>query len=213
MNQLLQEIYDGIRDGQRGLVKEKVQQALEFNMDPLVILNEAMISAMADVGRRFEMGEYFVPEMLVAARAMQEGLTLLQTRLVQSDLHRPTKIIAGTVEGDLHDIGKNLVCLMLKGAGFDVIDLGTNVSPAKFVEAVRLSGAPILALSALLTTTMPHMKTTVEQLEAAGLRANVKVIVGGAPINQAYANQIGADGFAPDASRAVNLVKSMVGQN
>ena len=213
MNQLLQEIYDGIRDGQRGLVKEKVQQALEINMDPLDILNEAMISAMADVGRRFEMGEYFVPEMLVAARAMQEGLTLLQTRLVQSDLHRPTKIIAGTVEGDLHDIGKNLVCLMLKGAGFDVIDLGTNVSPAKFVEAVRLSGAPILALSALLTTTMPHMKTTVEQLEAAGLRANVKVIVGGAPINQAYANQIGADGFAPDASRAVNLVKSMVGQN
>ncbi len=211
MNQHIQKIFDSILDGDRAAAKTGVQTALEANLDPLTILNEGMIGAMAEVGHRFEIGEYFVPEMLVAARAMQEGMTILKTRLVRSELHRPIRVVAGTVEGDLHDIGKNLVCLMLEGAGFEIIDLGTNVSPAKFVDALRSSDAPVLALSALLTTTMPKMKTTIQELETAGLRSKVKVVVGGAPITAAYASQIGADGFATDASRAVNLVKSMVG--
>ncbi len=210
MSELIQEIFDSILNGDRAGAKAQVQEALQADLDPLTILNEGMIKAMAEVGRRFEIGDYFVPEMLVAARAMQEGLAILQTRLTQSELHQPIRIVAGTVEGDLHDIGKNLVCLMLKGAGFEIIDLGTNIPPEKFVQALQSSGAPVLALSALLTTTMPKMKSTIEALEAAGLRSKVKVVVGGAPITASYASQIGADGFAPDASRAVTLVKSMV---
>ncbi|HLE16043.1 MAG TPA: corrinoid protein [Anaerolineales bacterium] len=210
MNSITQEIYDGIVNGQSPVVGQKVQEALDSGMSPVVILNEGMIAAMAEVGKRFECGEYFVPEMLIAARAMQTGLALLKPHLQQSDLQSKGKVVIGTVKGDLHDIGKNLVGMMLEGAGFEIVDLGTDVSPEKFVTAAREHHGALVAMSALLTTTMPNMKTTIEALNAAGLRGQVKVLVGGAPVTENYARQISADGYAPDASRAVALAKSLV---
>jgi 5-methyltetrahydrofolate--homocysteine methyltransferase len=210
MQPVISEIFEAILEGQQKKAVEKVTQALEENVDPSVILNEGMVKAMAEVGRLFEEGEYFVPEMLIAARAMQNGLAVLKPHLIQADIKSSGKIVAGTVKGDLHDIGKNLVAMMLEGAAFEIVDLGSDVSPEKFVEAVRSSGADIVAMSALLTTTMPNMKTTIEALEAAGLRDKVKIIVGGAPLTPEYAKQIGADGYAADASRAVALAKSLL---
>jgi 5-methyltetrahydrofolate--homocysteine methyltransferase len=209
MNQTIQNIFNGIIEGNRSVVKEKIMQAINDGVDPAIILNAGMIEAMAEVGRRFECGEYYVPEMLIAARAMQEGLAILKPYLAQADVPSAGKIIIGTVSGDLHDIGKNLVAMMLEGAGFEIIDLGTDVSPERFVEAVRSNDADLVAMSALLTTTMPNMRTTLAAIEAAGLRANVKVIVGGAPLTEGFAQQIAADGYAPDASRAVTLAKSL----
>jgi 5-methyltetrahydrofolate--homocysteine methyltransferase len=169
-----------------------------------------MIAAMAEVGRRFECEEYYMPEMLIAARAMQDGLAILKPHLQQAEVKSVGKVIAGTVHGDLHDIGKNLVCMMFEGAGFEIQDLGVNVLPEGFVDAVRNGGVDIVAMSALLTTTMPNMKVAIEALDEAGLRSKVKVIVGGAPLTESYAQQIGADGYAPDASRAVTLAKSLM---
>ncbi len=209
MEAVLKEIFDGIVDGDLATTKAKVQEAIDADIDPAKILNEAMIAAMAHVGKMFEEGEYFVPEMLVAARAMQGGLSLLKPKLVQANFTPVGKVVAGTVKGDLHDIGKNLVCMMLEGAAFEVIDLGADVSPEKFVESVRNTGANLVALSALLTTTMPNMKTTIDALKEAGVRGNVKVMVGGAPLTDQYAKEIGADGYASDASRAVVLAKSL----
>ncbi len=210
MELLIKEIYANVMEGEAEAVKEKVQAALDAGIQAPVILNEGMIAAMGEVGRLFEEGEYFVPEMLIAARAMQSGLALLKPYLKESDVKSAGKVVIGTVKGDLHDIGKNLVAMMLEGAGFEIVDLGTDVAPEKFVEAVREQGAQVLALSALLTTTMPSMKATIEALQAAGIREQVKVMIGGAPITQDYANQIGADGFSPDASRAVATAKSLV---
>jgi len=210
MEPIISEIFEAVLEGQQKKAVEKVTQALAENVDPSIILNEGMVKAMAEVGRLFEEGEYFVPEMLIAARAMQSGLAVLKPHLAQADVKSAGKVVAGTVKGDLHDIGKNLVAMMLEGAAFEIVDLGSDVSPEKFVEAVRSSGADIVAMSALLTTTMPNMKTTIEALEAAGLRDKVKVIVGGAPLTPEYAKQIGADGYASDASRAVTLAKSLV---
>lgn len=199
----LEKIYEGILDGNAKLVVESIEQALAAGIPPANILNDGMIAAMGEVGKLFEEGEYFVPEMLIAARAMQKGLEILKPYLGEEDVRSPGKIAIGTVKGDLHDIGKNLVAMMLEGAAFEVIDLGSDVSPERFVEAARNSGAQIIAMSALLTTTMTNMKTTIEALKEAGLRDKVKVMIGGAPITQNYADQIGADGFAEDASRAV----------
>lgn len=210
MNESLKPIFEGILEGQTSTVVSAVQTALQQGVDPAVILNDGMVAAMAEVGRLFEEGEYFVPEMLIAARAMQAGLGVLKPRLAQENVQATGKVVAGTVKGDLHDIGKNLVCMMLEGAAFEIIDLGSDVPPEKFVEAVRQSGANLVALSALLTTTMPNMQTTIEALKAAGLRDQVKVMVGGAPITETFARQIGADGYSPDASRAVALAKSLV---
>jgi 5-methyltetrahydrofolate--homocysteine methyltransferase len=210
MEPLIKEIYTNVMEGEADTVKEKVQAALDAGIAAPVILNEGMIAAMSEVGRLFEEGEYFVPEMLIAARAMQSGLALLKPYLKEADVKSAGKVVIGTVKGDLHDIGKNLVAMMLEGAGFEIIDLGTDVAPEKFVEAVREQGAQVLALSALLTTTMPSMKATIEALKTAGIREQVKVMIGGAPITQDYANQIGADGFSPDASRAVATAKSLV---
>jgi 5-methyltetrahydrofolate--homocysteine methyltransferase len=179
-------------------------------MDPKTLLNEGMIAAMSEVGKLFEQGEYFVPEMLISARAMQTGLQLLKPHLLKADVKSAGKVALGTVKGDLHDIGKNLVAMMLEGAGFEIQDLGTDVAPEKFVDAVRNSEVKIIAMSALLTTTMPNMKTTVDALKAAGLRDQVKIMIGGAPVTEAYARQIGADGFAPDASRAVRVAQSLL---
>lgn len=210
MEPIMQEIYNGILEGDNKTVPMKVQAALDAGIEPSQILNEAMVAAMAEVGRLFEEGEYFVPEMLISARSMQAGLAVLKPRLVEANVKSAGTVVAGTVKGDLHDIGKNLVCMMLEGAGFEIKDLGTDVSPEKFVAAVQAGGIDIVALSALLTTTMPNMKVTIEALKQAGLRDQVKVIIGGAPVTESYAQQIGADGYSPDASRAVNLAKSLV---
>ena len=211
MEVILQTIYDNILNGQAKLAGSNVQQALDEGVAPDRILSEAMVTAMAEVGRLFEEGEYYVPEMLIAARAMQSGLAVLKPRLVLANYKPIAKVAAGTVKGDLHDIGKNLVCMMLEGASFEIIDLGTDVSPEKFVAAVKEQGAEVICLSALLTTTMPNMRATVEALKAAGVRDRVKVMVGGAPVTEGYAREIGADGYASDASKAVALARALVG--
>jgi 5-methyltetrahydrofolate--homocysteine methyltransferase len=210
MSQELQELFDAILSGNAELAKAQVQAALDLNLEPSQILNEGMIAAMAEVGERFEKGEYFVPEMLIAARAMQQGLTILKPHLQQSDLVSQGKVVIGTVKGDLHDIGKNLVSMMLEGAGFEMIDLGTDASAEKYLEAVKDTNADVVAMSALLTTTMPQMKTIIETLKEAGVRDQVKVIIGGAPVTDSYAQEIGADGYASDASRAVKLARALL---
>jgi 5-methyltetrahydrofolate--homocysteine methyltransferase len=210
MEAVLQNLYDSILVGDNKTTPGNVQAALDEGIDPGRILNEGMITAMAKVGQLFEEGEYFVPEMLISARAMQAGLAVLKPHLMNSNIQSAGTVVAGTVKGDLHDIGKNLVCMMLEGAGFEIKDLGTDVSPEKFVEAVQAGDADIVALSALLTTTMPNMKVTIDALEQAGVRQKIKVIVGGAPVTEAYAASIGADGYAPDASRAAALAKKLV---
>lgn len=211
MESIIQEIFEAILVGNANLAKEKVQTALDVNLDPSEILNTGMIAAMAEVGERFEKGDYFVPEMLIAARAMQQGLSILKPHLKQSDLVSQGKVVIGTVKGDLHDIGKNLVSMMLEGAGFELIDLGTDVPAVKFIESVRGNGANVVAMSALLTTTMPQMKTVIGALDEAGLRDQVKVIIGGAPVTESYAQEIGADGYAADASRAAKVTKQLLG--
>ena len=208
MEGLKKELYQAILEGQRDAAKDKVEQALAEGLEPGEVLN-VMVTAMGEVGRLFEEGEYFVPEMLIAARAMKTGMDILKPRLVDADIQPAGTVIAGTVKGDLHDIGKNLVCMMLEGAGFQVIDLGSDVSPQTFVEAVKEHQPDFIAMSALLTTTMPNMQTTIAALEEAGVRHQVKVLIGGAPITDAYAEKIGADGYAPDASRAVKLAKAL----
>ncbi len=209
MEPLLKEIYDSILEGNAGLVTEKTQAALDNGFATSVILNEGMIAAMTEVGRLFEEGEYFVPEMLIGARAMQAGLTVLRPYLVADDV-KPIGVVAlGTVKGDLHDIGKNLVAMMVEGAGFEVNDLGTDVDPEAFVEAIR-KGASVIGLSALLTTTIPMIEKTIMAIDVAGLRDQVKIMVGGAPVTADFAQQIGADGYAPDASQAAKLAKSFV---
>jgi len=209
MEPVLESLNESILEGDRAVAKEKVTQALNDGVNPLNVL-ETMINAMSEVGRLFEEGEYFVPEMLISARAMQEGMEILKPYLLEADVKPSGKIIAGTVKGDLHDIGKNLVCMMLEGAGFQVIDLGTDVSADKFVAAVQEYKPEIVAMSALLTTTMPSMKDTIEAINSSGLRDQVKIMIGGAPVTSEYARQIGADGYSEDASRAVKLAKSLV---
>jgi 5-methyltetrahydrofolate--homocysteine methyltransferase len=206
----LENIYQAVLRGDAPATRASVQVALDENLAAEKILKEGLIPAMTEVGRLFEENTYFVPEMLISARAMQFGLNLLKPYLVSSGVPAAGKVVIGTVRGDLHDIGKNLVIMMLEGSGFEIIDLGTDVSPQQFAKSVQENQASILAMSALLATTMPNMKATIEVLEAEGLRDKVKVIVGGAPLTQAYANQIGADGYAPDASAATRLTRNLV---
>ncbi len=210
MDAILQDVYQGILDGDREGVVEGVKSALEAKLSAEIILKEGMMTAMAEVGRLFEEGEYFVPELLVAARAMQGGLDILKPLLVAEDVEPVGKVVIGTVKGDLHDIGKNLVGMMMQGAGFEVNDLGTDVEPAKFVEAVQSSGARLVAMSALLTTTMANIPATIEAFKQAGIRDQVKIMVGGAPLTDKYARQIGADGYAADASQAAKLALSLI---
>lgn len=210
MEAKLQEIYDAILNGDNSVTPGLVQDALDEGIEPSRILNEGMVPAMGKVGSLFEEGEYFVPEMLISARAMQAGLGVLRPHLVDADVKPAGKVVMGTVKGDLHDIGKNLVCMMLEGGGFEIIDLGADVAPEKFIAAIQEHQPDLIGMSALLTTTMPNMKTTIQALEDAGIRNRVKILVGGAPLTQDYADQIGADGYAPDASRAVSLAKSLV---
>jgi 5-methyltetrahydrofolate--homocysteine methyltransferase len=210
MDEKLSAIYNAILDGDVAGTKEGVQAALMADLQPETILSDGMIAAMNEVGKRFEDGDFYVPEMLVAASAMQAALFLLKPRLVASDVKSTGKVAIGTVKGDLHDIGKNLVALMLEGAGFEVRDLGVDVPPEKFIEAIATGDVNILALSALLTTTMPNMKTTIESIHRAGMRDKVKIIIGGAPVTQHYADEIGADGFASDASNAVSATRKLL---
>jgi len=205
---MLDAIYQSVIEGDAQGVSEGVQGALEAGQDPGEILNQGMISAMAEVGRRFEAQEMFVPEMLIAARAMKAGMAILKPYLLEADIEPVGRVVLATVKGDLHDIGKNLVGMMLEGAGFEVVDLGVDVAPEGFVEAVQEHRPDFVGMSALLTTTMPSMGTTVEALEEAGLREQVKVMVGGAPVTQQFAEEIGADIYAPDASSAANRAKA-----
>ena len=206
----LETIFQNVIEGKLADVESGVQAALDAGVPPDEILNNALIAAMDDVGQRFEDGDLFVPEMLVSARAMQGGLNILKPHLADSGIPSSGIVAIGTVKGDLHDIGKNLVGMMLEGAGFEVIDLGTNVDPAKFAEAAR-NGARVVAMSALLTTTMGGMADVIEALEDINLRDKVKVIIGGAPVTAEYGEQIGADGFAADASSGVKKVRELLG--
>lgn len=186
------------------------KEALDSGIKPGEILNKGLVAGMDVVGERFKCQEMFIPEVLVAARAMQKALEVVKPGLVSGGSKPVGKIILGTVEGDLHDIGKNLVGIMMEGAGFEVIDLGANVEPQKFVEAVRTSKAQIVGMSALLTTTMPMMKKTIDLINAAGLGSSVHTMIGGAPLSQKYADQIGANGFAEDAVKAVEKAKILL---
>jgi len=211
MSDKYKQIYEGVKEGNQSAVKDGVTAALEAGYGAEDILNVGMIAAMTEVGRLFEEGEYFVPEMLIAARAMQAGLAILRPELAAADVQPKGKIAIGTVKGDLHDIGKNLVAMMLEGAGYEILDLGVDVSPEQYLEAVRNDSVDVVALSALLTTTMPSMKATLEALDGAGVRGKVKVLIGGAPVTDEYAQQIGADGYSPDASQAVRVTNQLLG--
>jgi 5-methyltetrahydrofolate--homocysteine methyltransferase len=206
----MKNLFQAVVDGDNTAVSQLIVSSLEAGIEPGAILNEGMIAAMAEVGRLFEEGEYFVPEMLLSARAMKTGLALLRPHLANANVQSAGRVVIGTVQGDLHDIGKNLVAIMLEGAGFEIIDLGTDITPEMFVSAVKEKKADIIAMSALLTTTMPRMKETIDALSAGGLRSTVKVMIGGAPVTEKYAHDIGADGFSPDASRAVGVAKDLV---
>ena len=196
-------------DGQAKLAVAKVTEGLEDGIEAGRLLREGLIQAMAQVGRLYEEGEIFVPEMLVAARAMTAALGVLKPHLVEEGVTASAKVAIGTTKGDLHDIGKNLVAMMLEGSGYEIVDLGVDVPADKFVEAIK-AGADVVAMSALLTTTMTNMQVAIEAIKAAGLRDQVRIIVGGAPITKSYADEIGADGYAEDASSAVRLVKEVL---
>jgi corrinoid protein of di/trimethylamine methyltransferase len=203
----LKELYEAIVRGDAKAAQALTQQALSEGTNPLSLVNDCMIPAMDEVGRRFEASEYYVPELLISARAMKTALDLVKPLLAARGERPAGKVVIGTVKGDLHDIGKNLVASMLEGGGFEVIDLGVNVPPEKFIAAINEKQANILAMSALLTTTMPAMKSTVEALRQAGVRDRVKVLIGGAPITQKFADEIGADGYSDNAVGAVALAK------
>jgi 5-methyltetrahydrofolate--homocysteine methyltransferase len=204
----LGDLTEAIKKGSRADATRLTRQALDEKVAARQIL-DAMVAAMDEVGKRFQCNQIFVPEMLIASRAMKESMALLEPALVKAGIKPAFTAVIGTVQGDLHDIGKNLVAMMWKGANFGVVDLGSNVTPEKFVAAIREHQAKVVGLSALLTTTMPAMKTTVDAVRAAGLK-DVKIVIGGAPITAEYAKQIGADGFSPDAASAVDLVRSLV---
>ena len=200
-----------LQAGRAKEVKALVQQAIDEGIPVQDILEKGLLSGMSVIGEKFKNNEVFVPEVLVAARAMNMGASLLKPLLAAQGVKASGKACIGTVKGDLHDIGKNLVGMMLEGAGFEVIDVGVDVAPEKFVSMAKENNAKLIGLSALLTTTMPSMKDTIDKLESEGVRSDVKVMIGGAPVTQRYADEIGADGYAPDASSAVDLAKSLLG--
>ena len=205
----LKTIYDNIIEGAASNVEAGVREALAAGINADVILKDALIAAMGEVGARYEEGDMFVPEMLISARAMQAGLTLLKPYLVGGKAESAGKVAIGTVKGDLHDIGKNLVAMMLEGAGFEILDLGVDVPSQAFVDAAH-EGVQIIGMSALLTTTMSNMSNTIEALKAAGVRDKVKVMIGGAPVTQEFANSIGADAFAADAPSAARIARQLL---
>ena len=198
-----------VEKGNRNEAKRLTNELLAAGMKPLDVVEKGLVPGMNSIGEKFKNNQIFVPEMLIAARAMKEAMAILEPLLVKAGIKPAFTAVIGTVQGDLHDIGKNLVCMMWKGANFGVVDLGTNVSPEKFVAAAKEHNAQVIGLSALLTTTMPAMKTTIAAVKAAGL-TGVKVVIGGAPITNEFATEIGADGFAPDAASAVDVVRKLM---
>jgi 5-methyltetrahydrofolate--homocysteine methyltransferase len=210
LNELYEELKEKVIDGNLNGAKEAARKLLDGGENPKAILDGALVPAMETVGDKFQNNEFFIPELLVAARAMEGCLQLLQPLLVASDAKPRGLAMIGTVKGDLHDIGKNIVGAMLKGAGFEVVDLGTDVDPAKFADEIAARKPDVVALSALLTTTMRMMKNTIEEVRKKGLRDKVKIMVGGAPLTQQYADEIGADGYGRDAADAVKLARSLV---
>jgi corrinoid protein of di/trimethylamine methyltransferase len=204
-------LYEAVLAGDAKAARSVTEAALAEGFDPLKLVTDYMTPAMDEVGRRFECNDYFVPELLLSARAMKAALELVRPQLAARGAEPVGRVVIGTVKGDLHDIGKNLVASMLEGGGFEVIDLGVNVAPEKFAATARERGAHIVALSALLTTTMPSMKSTIDALKEAGLRERVKVLIGGAPITQRYAQEIGADGYSENAAGAVGLARRALG--
>ena len=205
-------LHNAILNGDLKAAVAVTKQALAEHVDPVELVNDYMVPAMDEVGRRFECEEYFVPELLLSGRAMKGSLELLRPLLAAQGAETAGRVVIGTVKGDLHDIGKNLVSSLLEGGGFEVIDLGADVSPEKFAAAVKERDANIVCLSALLTVTMPSMKTTIEALKSAGLRDRIKVLIGGAPVTQQYADEIGADGYGENATAAVSLARKLVGK-
>ncbi len=206
------ELYDAILNGDAKKAHAVTQSAIAAGVGPMTLIAETMVPAMDEVGRLFETEEYFVPELLLAGRAMKSAMELLRPLMVASGQKLSAKVIIGTVKGDLHDIGKNIVASMLEGSGFEVVDLGIDVSPEKFVAAVTDQQPQIVCMSALLTVTMPAMKTTIDALSTAGVRTRVKVLIGGAPVTIQYAREIGADGYSENASGAVGLVRTLLAE-
>jgi corrinoid protein of di/trimethylamine methyltransferase len=206
------ELYEAILSGNAKLAHAATLAAIEAGIAPMALIADSMVPAMDEVGRLFEEEEYFVPELLLAGRAMKNAMELLRPLMTASGEKLSTRVVIGTVKGDLHDIGKNIVASMLEGSGFEVIDLGADVAPEKFVASVVEREPQFVCMSALLTVTMPAMKTTIEALKSAGLRTKVKVLIGGAPVTMAYANEIGADGYSENAGGAVGLVRNFLAE-
>lgn len=210
MENILQQVSTDLYDGKADRVASLVQEALDEGLQPSHILSRGLLAGMDQVGRDFKAGKMYVPGVLVAARAMHAGMAVLRPLLVGDDVYSAGKCVIGTVEGDLHDIGKNLVKMMLEGAGFEVVDLGVDVSPGRFIDALREHKPDVLCMSALLTTTMKQMRLTIELLDEAGVRDGVQVMVGGAPVTSDFAGKIGADGYAPDAASAAEQARALV---
>ncbi len=208
--EILKQVSENLQSGNAPKVAELIKKALEEGISPKDILEKGLITGMDIIGEKFKNNEVYVPEVLIAARAMHAGMDVLKPVLTDSGVEPVGKVVIGTVKGDLHDIGKNLVKMMLEGAGFEVIDLGVDVTADKFIETIKEHNPNIVAMSALLTTTMSYMKTVIEELKEAGFRDQVKVIIGGAPITDKYANEIGADGYAPDAASATDKCKELL---
>ena len=206
----LQALSEAVINGDRDEVARLAQEAVDEGVGPDSIVNEGLIVGMEEVGRRFKANEFYVPEVLIAARAMHAGMDIVNPLLAESGIEPRGRVLIGTVQGDLHDIGKNLVAMMLEGGGYEVIDLEVDVPADQFVAAVNEHSPNVVAMSALLTTTMPGMKDTIEALDAAGVRDQIKVMIGGAPVTQDYADEIGADGYAPDAASAVDLAADLM---
>jgi 5-methyltetrahydrofolate--homocysteine methyltransferase len=210
MEKKIQAVYQAVITGAMAATSDLVQEAIDAGFEANLILQEGLIAPMGEIGKKFEAGEVYVPEMLISAKSMKFGLELLRPHLVAADVQPLGRVIIGTVQGDLHDIGKNLVGMMMEGAGFDVIDLGVDVKPEELIEAINEHKPDIVAMSALLTTTMGNMKTAITMMQDAGTKDSLKVMIGGAPVTQDYADEIGADGFGVDASQAASLAKKLV---
>lgn len=208
---ILEDLAAEVIKGDAGVVKNLTEEALSQNISAEEVLNSGLVAGMNVIGKQFKNNEVFIPEVLVAARAMKAGMQIIRPLLAEANVEPLGKVIIGTVGGDLHDIGKNIVAMLLEGAGFEVLDLGADVTKEKFLEFAEKEKPDVLGMSALLTTTMVFMKGMVQSLEESGLKDKIKVIVGGAPITQSYADEIRADGYAPDAASAVDLVKSVMG--
>lgn len=208
---IMKELAQAIITGDANTAVNLTQQALDENTGPQTVLNDGLVAGMAVIGKRFKANEVYIPEVLIAARAMKAAMEVLEPKLAAAGVEPVAKALIGTVQGDLHDIGKNLVIMMLKGNGFEVVDAGVDIGPEEFVERAKASGANLIGLSALLTTTMPALETTAKALRNSGIEA--KIIIGGAPVTQAYADKIGVDGYAPDAAAAVDLAQQLLAVN